>query len=896
MAFDPKAFAAGQPAAEQPVQKLQAAPAPQQNTGGFNAKAFAAGAATPRASAPAPQPVPQPQPVVAPAGPQYRNLGRAQNLAPTPPGAKPYDPNAPTIGDRIGDVIGGLNTGILDIVDFPVNIYNAGVGLAGGSDKFKVEPFMSALRPFVAGRPESIQKADTPVQDFLRTGAEWGVGALAPQRMVSRLPDILAGVGAASGEAVGNSTDLVDAGTAEMVGGLTGALSPLVGKGLGSIGKNSDMDGVLAFLRGNLGDEGMTAARDSAEGALARGEGGSLSDVAINPKLSAFEQNMRGFPEIRESLDGAYADRAAQTRARFDELAPTSDVNATDITGRRLTRAKAQANRLRDTRTAAAQGTNEAAIAQSRAAQQGAEAETVAARQSTTDADAAIGGTGRTDLSSAELAARYDDLEEYTRRTDVQPAWKPVNEAAPISTTTMKQEISDLVEKLPAAQRADLNTKFKGVMRNINNMDGIAEPREIQYMLSAVKQVNREAKRSGDFGTLNLDLSNISKIMDDALRADVTIGKDFENAITATVNQKRQLGGNAVAKARRSDPETFSSILNFKGDKGAATMNRIFDSESPLITDGAEAFLRDTFRKGGVKAKTLREYAPALERFPALKSQVEKAVATKQTLKQVEGSTKATIKGEGKSQTKADSALTKSVSAAKAAAKNTKSKITGLALSKYNNSPNKFVDKALNAKDDSGDLGKLYSRLKRDGGAEAFKSEALKRLKNEVLNADALKATANTNKMTLQNKIDRLVDNGVIGTKDVKEISDIIATQEGRRLRRSGGRINPADAVSETVDDAVSTLLTLPLLSALPSGHQLMAAGMFKRTFRKLMRQSRADPERVRKLGEVLTDPKAFVNAMDGKITSSSNPAEMQALFEATMQRIAVSADGENDR
>ena len=861
MAFDPKSFAAGQATPEQSAPA--AAPQPvQQQSRGFDPKAFAA-------APPA----------------QRTGVGRS---AP--------DVGAPTAVDRAVDIVGGLNKGILDTVDFPVNIYNAGVGLAGGSDKFKVEPFMSTLRPFVTGRPESIQNADTPVQDFARTASEWGVGALQPQRLINRVPDLMAGFGAATGEAVGGENG-------EMIGGLVGGFSPMAAVGAGKLAtagtrkllnkppvQDTDTEAVLRFLRGNVDENALNAAKVDTTEALARGEAGSLSDLTRNADLAALEQKASSSPQIRERLAQSYGERGAQTAGRFDELAPTSNVNPAKRVSGRLSQARAQANRLRDNRIGAAQSSNDATMTQSRAAQQGAEAEAMAARQAAADADAGIGGTGRTDLSSTELAARYDDLEDYTRRTDVQPAWKPINEAAPISTTAMRQEISDLVEGLPAAQRADLNSKFSGVMRNINNMDGIAEPREIQYMLSAVKQVNRAARTSGDFGTLNRDLSNISDIMDDALRADVRIGKDFENAITATVNQKRQLGGEAVAKARRADPETFASTLNFKGDKGAATMRRIFDSESSLITDGAEAFLRDTFRKEGVTAKTLTEYAPALERFPALRGQVENAVASSRTLDEVETATKATIKGEATAQTKAGVALKESVTAARSAAEKAKGQVSGLALSKYAAKPKAFVDSALSAADDSGDLGRIYSRLKREGGggAEAFKSQTLQSLKDDVLQADTITPA-------LQTKIDRLVANDVIGASDVKEISNIIAQQEGRRLRRAGGRVNPPDAVSETMDDVTSTLLTLPLLSALPSGHQLMAAGMFKRTFRKVLKGQRADPARVKRLQQILATPEVFVQAMDGQLTAQTNPEQMEKLFERVFRRLAVAEGSQNE-
>ena len=96
-------------------------------------------------------------------------------------------------------------------------------------------------------------------------------------------------------------------------------------------------------------------------------------------------------------------------------------------------------------------------------------------------------------------------------------------------------------------------------------------------------------------------------------------------------------------------------------------------------------------------------------------------------------------------------------------------------------------------------------------------------------------------------------------------------------------------------DDIASTAAVLPILSVLPSGHQLMAAGMLKRNFKKLFQKHHNNPKIVKALQDMLKSPELFVQAMDGKLTKASTPRDMNNAFAGALRAIANEAT-DNDQ
>jgi hypothetical protein len=774
--------------------------------------------------------------------------------------------------DRVNYLAGGFNKGVLDLVDFPIVLGNAAYDTLHLPQSWKA-PMPSDLLGFrdaMTAVPESVEQAETPVMDSLRTGLEWGSGAAVPSSKAAKIPDLLAAGGAMLGEQIGGETG-------ELIGGIGGALTPAGMKGLvlpavdkakdffGLAGKqDSETEAVMRFLRGNTDDQGMVDARKAIDDALERGETGSLADMSKSPDLAKVEASSLKDAQTREAMRPVYQERMDKVAGQFDEIAPATGVNPTAPIRSQLGAAKEQARAFETANIARGEEGYKAALTKSVEAENAAKA-----------ADAGVGGTGRTDISSAALSDTYGTYEKQLRETLDGPAWKKFDEASQMDIAAMKADISAYTKDLPETMRADMYSKFNSVLRNVKNMGDTADPKDVQYALSAIKDINRSARNSGDFGTLNLKLSEISDIVDSAMRTSPEVGDSFKAAIKATVDKKAMLGGDVLAKARRAEPEIFAQTANFKGDQGATTMRNIAASDNQEIMAGAEAYLRDAIRKEGVSDKTLTTYAAALDYFPELKGQIQKTIST--------GDTAALAKTAEK---QAGSALKEGINAAKGKATERVSKVSKLGLSKYVSAPKKFITSNLSAADDSGQLGQVYKRLQREGkGADkAFKSQVLGTLKDEVLKIDDISADSG---VALQNKINRLVENGVLSLNDMDEVSAIIAKQEGRRLRRAGGTVDTAAHVSSMTDDLAATALTLPLLSAMPSGHQLMAAGMLKRNFKQYFQKHRADPKKIRKLEQMLKSPELFIQALDGKLTATSTPREMSAAFAGVIRVLA---------
>ena len=823
----------------------------------------------------------------------------------------------PTLLDRVGDLAGGANQALFDVVDLPVTAVNFAQDLMGVSEDYRFDPFTKELRPMFSDRTEIMQGEDNAMQDYGRTFSEWASPALVTKG-ISKVPEILGGLGAATGEQVGGDTG-------ELVGGMAGLLGPMgfnytaeaASKGkiavdnarasgenpLVALGKAAvdppktvepETQATLNFLRGNTSPFEFQQAERSARQGLAEGQEGSLSDLAPSPNMAAVERSAAKEPSTAEALRGSYAARQAQIADEFGQRATPALDTPTQPTARSIEAEGLNRERgLRNRRVEEARGLNQAVRGEAQASRQAAEAEAEAARIEANRADMAMGGSGRTDQSSARLSESYKDLDEYIRKNDVKPAWAKFEEVRDISNDDMAQTLSRFSESIPEVERADLNRKFKGIMNNLNNMGEITDPRDVQYVLSSLKQINREARTTGNFGPLNTRLSEIGNIVDGALRKNEKVKEPFKNAIAATVLQKQRMGGKPVEKALRGDPETFASKLGFKGDQGAATVRGLRQADDPAVAENAESYLRDAIRKEGVSEKTLDDYAAALDEFPELKKDVIRAVDTRQTLDEVQAAGKDTAKAAAQTEKEADSVLKNSINAARKTAQKGSKRVRGLPMSQFSRTPNEFIDKSLDVrKDDSGELGKVYKEFAKKGPevANAFKSKVLSRLKREILEADEVTPD-------MQIKLDRLVDNGVLGSDDMSMVGEIIGRQEGRRLRRSAGASGTTqgtqDSLNQAMDDLVSTLGTLPLLSALPSSHQLMAAGMFKRTFKRLLSERRMDPKKLKRLEEMLSKPDVFLRGLEGKITVDTTPAEMQAEFMKLMRRAAVAGQDE---
>lgn len=801
-------------------------------------------------------------------------LKSAEQAAPgAPPGRLPNArqrakmDRAPSPMDLAGDITGGLNTAIFDVVDLPSTVYNLGADVMGAPGA-KVPPTMSALRPYVAGRPEGAEQADSGITDFLRTFAEWGGGAGAMQRGVSKAPDIAMAGGAATGEAIGGETG-------ELIGGLTGAASPyapaMFNKLFGEAGEEAKLKEIAEFLRNNMTDAEMQQTRR----ATSAGEEGTLGDLSRSRGVNRVELALgRERPEAADAFSDAYRRREGQVGQQFDETLVPAGAETEVPRQQALADAQRNKDRITDVERGMVEGVEgERRTALTRARE---------ARESAMAAEERLGGAARTDETSRALSEEFRRLDDDLREEVVRPAWKEFEEVKEIETQKLQDDLSKVSEDMPAYMREDLNSQYKTIMNKLQNMEDIADPRDIQYVLSAIKQVNREARANNSFGVLNTQLSDIRNVVDDALAKNERVGPQFQEAIAATLEQKTRMGGKRGSQAlsrTEEDPELFvESLGGFVGNKGAGTADRILRSKDEGVINAGKEALRSELRRTKLTEDTLTQYEPALARFPDVREDVATAVANRQTLDEVEKGTQETQR-----------LLDQSIKQIRSRADKAKGGVKNLTMSRFADKPNDFIDSALKEKDDSGSLGRLYNRFAKQGEeyGEAFKSKVLSRLKSDIMDADRVEKG-------LADKIDRLMKNGIVTDANKQEIVDIIAMQEGRRQRRmiknaNRGALDASVGNQEVVDDGVSTALTLPVLSVLPSSHQLMAAGMLKRNFRRMIRQKRLDPARLERLTELMSDnPQRFIDLIDGKITKDTPPEKLADMFERAMVRTGI--------
>jgi len=797
-----------------------------------------------------------------------------------PPAAAPsggFDPDAflagpqpskeITVMDRVKDFVGGINTSLFDLADLPANLVNAAAQTVGVPDEYRIGSLRDTNQFFQDATKRHIPKGQSAVADALRTGAEWGGTGIASPKLAQALPDVLSGAGAMIGEQVGGDTG-------KLIGGITGALSPAAyrrGKAeLNIRDVDEDAEAAKDFLLGTMTD--AKAAIPDMQAALARGEKGSLSDLTRDSGLAAAERAAtHDLPRTREALRPIHAEREAQIAQQYDSFTPeVAGATAPQAAGQRLNKTLSAIQQQKQGRVGGAEQRAAEENAASLAAQRQAQESAAAAEQQALQADANMGGTVRTDVSSTALSEEYQKLSKELRANLEKPAWDAFDGSPPIEISDMQKSLAAAIDAMPRAMADDLVSKYRGTLKHIGNWRKTAEPAEVQYVLSAIKDINNTAKTSGDFGVLNKQLSELGGVIDSKLRGDVGA---FADAVAATKKKHEMLGGPRLKKALLKDPELFASSAGFKGDKGAVTMRNIGDSESPEILQKAEAHLRDLIRKEGVTQKTLDNYAPALAHpsMVGLRQQLEAAVNARGTADIAGAEAKEAAKVGKTARTEVQSGLTQAKAKAQTTAKERSTTVGKLPLAQYAREPRAYISKLLNKKDFGPELASIQARMVREGKGDAFKADVMGLLKDRVLAADNFDIVAAD--------VARLQQSKILTDADVTNIKGVIDMSEGRRLRGEGGKVKTPEEANRMADDVASSVLTIPALAVVPSGHRLMASGVIKRTLKQILRERHADPAIARKLEGYLKSPELFNEALKGKVRKDSTPEDITRLL-----------------
>lgn len=811
--------------------------------------------------------------------------------APPPPAAE--KPAEPTFLQRAEDLAGGVNRAIFDVVDLPANLVNA-VSQTAGSD-FRIGSVADAHPLLQRTVDRAIPEGQDALADTLRTGAEWGGTAVMPSRWAYKVPDILSAIGAMSGEAIGGETG-------EMIGGITGAFSPAGIKSLQKLkqmlssGKEltPEMQQAVEFLMKNT--DNPEKAMENLTEALKRDEKGTLSDLTRDPQQAVAEQALiRQDAGMRERVAPVHAGREAQTAQMYDSLKPeTAGAAAPSVAKGRLNRTlEAIEERKQSGQQLAEQGA-ERRLTQSLDAEARAASEAETKQLQAEWADRSVGGTGRTDISSKELATEHGALATYLRDNLEKPAWEAFDKAPPVEIKQLQTELAKAIDGMPRAMADDLVQKYRGTLKHIGRWRVDADPKEVQYVLSAIKDINNNAKATGNYDVLNKQLGELGDIIDSRLR-DPNFGvKEFQDAVAATKLKHQLLGGPQIAKAALKDPELFMTPADFKGQKGSATLKKLMGSgaDGKPVQDAAEAHLRNIIRNEGFNDRTLIDYAPALDHFPDLRKQLEAIPAAQADAATAADKAKQVASVEGASRKETTAVLKRALGDIKSKAGERGKKVKGLTLAKYAGSPNKYIKSLLKADDDAGELGTLFKRLEREGAAPAFKAHVFDLLKERTLDIDSFSSKQGK---ALMADLDRLTANGVLTKDDVADFVKIVDRSEGRRLRRSGGKMDTPDAIHEMVDDMASTAATLPVLSVLPSSHQLMAAGMLKRNIKRILQKGHYDPQIMRHAEDFIKNPARLKDALDGKLRPDMSLKELDAAMMGVTTGLAHYLDKRED-
>jgi hypothetical protein len=752
--------------------------------------------------------------------------------------------------------ISGINKGLVDVANLPfmasgflADQANSLMGRETGNnfDLYDI-PFIqqATAKPQVAG-------VDADVGDSIYAGAQWASGLpSAAAKGLSKIPDLMMGLGAGVGEELGGETG-------EMMGGMLALAQSL------RTGKPADLDKVSQqaseFIQANTlnPDRALT----DLGGAIARNEQGTLADLSNDAGL----YNLEGAVPKGTNLDRAINEQiiARQEQSANEIAAPfgegsaelarsiaAGDVRATNVNIADV--AKQQRNTLEQTVSKQISEAEQVAAQQQKLAEQAtAEADQLAAGVSTT--------TKEFEGSRALRGAVEKNADEL-RKSLLQPAWDKFEKGAPVEISELQNVLSEKIDSLAPELADDLVSKYKTLIGQIENWEGQAEPRSVQYVLSQIKDATNNAKQTGNYTVLEKELGRLGEAIQKQLENPVN-NTAFTEALSASKEFYRKTGKNTkFGKAvLNEEAETFADRVSFQGNKGAATGRIIQESGSEEIKSLAQDQIKAIAVNEGIDQKFMDNYDGFLSEFPELKRDFQRVADSRFKAAEMDKLAKEVATKSEAGSTKLKSTLEKEKGKISNREAGLAKSISREIISKYNDAPEATVTNLLKSKDGAKELNKLYRGLKMAGGEAEFKAQIGQQMR------DILAPKVNKTNRADAGSIDKfdkmrktLVDSKVLTKKEADDIAEALQRNDTEFLRRSAGNQSVKAVLSET-DKLMASAGAATLLAPASGGAQLMLQASVRRQLVNYMQRKKYSDKTLAKIDEFIANPERYYDA-----------------------------------
>ena len=779
------------------------------------------------------------------------------------------------LGASVVKAYGGLaDTGAM--ID---NLGVSAVNYLGDTDIPKRTPFTQRYEPiknwYDKNTELAIPTGENAAVDAATTFTEWAAGG--PFKS-----DLYAGIGAATGEAITNYTDVP---WLKEIMGLTGGFTGALRSGSNSADVvDSAAQQVIASKVENPADlqkaivKGLreTPPTPANKGEWITPEGGwgekttsisanprrgmkdpaqTMGDVTGDTNILGLENSVAGIPNSATSY-GDIGTGTAMQKAIDESVASQQNAIVAGVTPAgpnqpprvAVDNVQAQVDALRNDVTSAQEAVTKA--------------EEVAAA-----AGKRFDGTSTSSQANKALNAAYKNL-DVALKNKADSVWKEFDDAPPIDMRGVKDELKDYLDsrKMPAEMSKDLLKRYKDkVFSHVAKWgEKPIEPKSIQYVLTKIKDEVATAASNGASDVLIKEIGMFGTQLENILKAS-PVTSAYRKGVEATSELYKRARPPQLRKPRNA----LDDLFNYSGSKGGVTAQQVLDSADPQILAKSHDILRTAARKEGVTPAFMLKYEDYLRhpKFGRLKNEFTDIIAKQDLAAKAKGNLDTAV------------GLDKSTKA------NT--------LKKFADNPEEVIAAALkNTTKNTRVLKALVDDAVANKTQNSLKTLITEQVQKNLFGGGVKLKVNGVSADNFHKMRGTLVDAGVYTAKEADRMAAHLKRHENYALRKTASN-EQITQTPESLEELTASVGALAAAKAMGVS-SLTMVGALRRKFKAKALASKNSPAVLKRVEECLISPEKY---LDGVKASENLEQNINTIFTQVMGgSIALDSNGDDEQ
>jgi len=767
-------------------------------------------------------------------------------------------------------------------------------------------PGLSQAKELLASKEEGASEG----ADSLRKGVTWGAGGVrkAGMKAADIVPDLMMGVGAATGDYFSDWISKNDNPIGEMLGGATALIASLIR------GKTKAATAGAVAAVDEISEGGNVAAKVREAG----DEVGTLADVTGDSGLYDLQATLNATPKGARALDRKEASRQQQIAEEVRQpFGDASTDTAQEVAGEYIDEVIDKTRARTQRQSSAAEVPyrqpqlvlDQSDAATQRAAADAAEAELIAqeglakARESIdTNQTLAQSGEGMHAVATAEKKIDDDAAAVLWGEFNVGPNIK----LAPISAA-----IDEFLGGLSQAKVDAFKKKYADRLEWKDDIDDLL-PEDIHTKIKDLKKdLTIAYKQDGGAKDVDLTFGAVIDVLDDSV-AKSNSSYDAAREATSAIYKRWGQRGTPIQNALAGPKETFGKSIPLGGEVGAYHARLLNHADIPGMPAKIAERLKSLARrsKSGIDEDFILEYESLMDAMPpAFRRQADEFVRAGQDLDSAAGLSKSTL-AVSEAAVKASNAerkvLSKALDADKTAiaegGERLEKSIGNTNLAQYLTNPTKTISGLIKGGDSKGI--KALARQIESRGPEAlasFKSKVGEDLLSILSSTSSNKAgiramdglAAPIEPKAFEAFFDMrntLIESGLIDSSTADKISKALKKTRSSSLR-ANGTSRLFGTTTQGSDLAASGLAVFADKLIPGSGSSLVMVGAFRRFFKKFTNRIGDNTQAHKILNEMILDPQKYLKGIESAKNLEDAVRMITSKINASAQTISISAE-----